>query len=85
MDNEKLPYNFQHDPEMQRIQAIDYSRKIRSRVPPHLPQKQYHEDNKRFAKKSKMVRKRLDDEMFLVERNDFPPHRRFRPNGSEWR
>ncbi|PON60095.1 hypothetical protein TorRG33x02_285790 [Trema orientale] len=81
MDDRKLPYNFEPDPEMQRIKPLVSSQKINSNVSHPFHQRKYQ--NGKFStahqySRTVRTRKRFNDELFLVEKNDFPPFQRLR-------
>lgn len=83
MDHRRLPYNFEPDPEMQRIKPLVSSPKIRSNFSHHHQQRKYQSskfDGNEYPKTIRS-RKRLNDEFFLVEKNNIRPFRRSRiPN-----
>ena len=71
MDDRKRPYNF--DPELQRIKPL---------VSHHFQQRRYHSGKystaNKYSKTDRTRKRFYNDEVLLVEKNDFPPVRRLR-------
>lgn len=80
MDERKLPYNFQPDPEMQRIKPLVIPLVIKSHISHDSRRRKYKSDKHTANKYPKRARKRtFNDEPFIVEREyDFPSFRRAR-------
>ena len=80
MDERKLPYNFQPDPEMQRIKPLVNPPVSKSHISHDSRQRKYKSDKHTANKYPKGVRKRtFNDEPFIVEREyDFHSFRRVR-------
>lgn len=80
MDHRKRPYNFQSDPEMQRITPLFYPPVIKSHLSHDSQQRKYKSDKYSTNKYPKTVRKRIiHDKLFIVEKeHHFPSVRRVR-------
>ena len=79
MDSRKLPYNFQPDPEMQRIKPLACPPVIKSHTSHDFQKRKYQSNKHTVNIYSKTIRKKsITNEYYMVKEGDYRPVRRMR-------